>query len=115
MYVSLTLLQIFYMLLVHCLKMSFLWATTMSLPYKSKHNTHFLSFDFGHFILIQCELCRRQNASQIVVDPNLYLKKKSPILYAAETREKPDAFEIFGGLVSFHLHTKNIQNQTLIS
>ncbi|GFP79231.1 xylosyltransferase 1 [Phtheirospermum japonicum] len=40
---------------------------------------------------------KRQNVSQIVVDPSLYLREKTPIFYAAETREKPDAFEIFGG------------------
>ncbi|KAL8466510.1 hypothetical protein ACS0TY_035552 [Phlomoides rotata] len=35
--------------------------------------------------------------SQIAIDPNLYLTKSSPIFYAVETREKPDAFQIFGG------------------
>lgn len=40
---------------------------------------------------------KRQNVSQIAVDPNLYLKEKSAVFYAAETRDKPDAFEIFGG------------------
>ncbi|KAH6773291.1 hypothetical protein C2S52_003839 [Perilla frutescens var. hirtella] len=40
---------------------------------------------------------KRQNVSQIAVDPNIYLKEKSSVFYAAETREKPDAFEIFGG------------------
>ncbi|KAI8544827.1 hypothetical protein RHMOL_Rhmol08G0325000 [Rhododendron molle] len=39
----------------------------------------------------------RQNIDEIIVDPNLYYKKNSPILYASETRAKPDAFEIFGG------------------
>ncbi|KAK4427484.1 Beta-glucuronosyltransferase GlcAT14A [Sesamum alatum] len=40
---------------------------------------------------------KRQNVARIVVDPNLYLKEKTPVFYAAETREKPDAFQIFGG------------------
>ncbi|KAI3455730.1 hypothetical protein Pfo_012393 [Paulownia fortunei] len=40
---------------------------------------------------------KRQNVSQIAVDPSLYLAETSPIFYAAETREKPDAFQIFGG------------------
>ncbi|XP_057769776.1 beta-glucuronosyltransferase GlcAT14C-like [Salvia miltiorrhiza] len=40
---------------------------------------------------------KRQSARQIVVDPSLYLTKKASIFYAVETREKPDAFEIFGG------------------
>ncbi|KAL2539093.1 Core-2/I-branching beta-1 [Abeliophyllum distichum] len=40
---------------------------------------------------------KRHNVSQIVVGSNLYLKEKSPILYAAETRKIPEAFQIFGG------------------
>ncbi|KAG6425747.1 hypothetical protein SASPL_109951 [Salvia splendens] len=40
---------------------------------------------------------KRYSASKIVVDPSLYLKKKASIYYTKETREKPDAFELFGG------------------
>ncbi|KAL0354385.1 UNVERIFIED_CONTAM: Beta-glucuronosyltransferase GlcAT14C [Sesamum radiatum] len=40
---------------------------------------------------------KRQNVGQIVVDPSLYLTEKTPVYYAVETREKPDAFQIFGG------------------
>ncbi|CAA2958556.1 beta-glucuronosyltransferase 14C-like [Olea europaea subsp. europaea] len=40
---------------------------------------------------------KRHNAGRIVVDSNLYLKEKSDILYAVETREIPEAFQIFGG------------------
>ncbi|KAK9232653.1 hypothetical protein WN943_022901 [Citrus x changshan-huyou] len=35
--------------------------------------------------------------NRIVIDPNLYYKKTTPILYAVETRTNPDAFKIFGG------------------
>ncbi|CAK7323738.1 unnamed protein product [Dovyalis caffra] len=35
--------------------------------------------------------------NQIVVDPSLYLKKRSHLYYAVETRTTPDAFRIFGG------------------
>ncbi|KAL3632810.1 hypothetical protein CASFOL_025794 [Castilleja foliolosa] len=40
---------------------------------------------------------KRQNVSQIVIDPSLYLKETKPVFYAAETRENPNAFRIFGG------------------
>ncbi|KAL0414957.1 UNVERIFIED_CONTAM: Beta-glucuronosyltransferase GlcAT14A [Sesamum latifolium] len=40
---------------------------------------------------------KRQNVGQIVVDPSLYLTEETPVFYAVETREKPDAFQIFGG------------------
>ncbi|XP_042047641.1 beta-glucuronosyltransferase GlcAT14A-like [Salvia splendens] len=53
---------------VYCLKMSFPWDSAMPLPSKRG-----------------------------IVDPSLYLKKKASIYYAKETREKPDAFELFGG------------------
>ncbi|XAR49794.1 hypothetical protein NMG60_11003933 [Bertholletia excelsa] len=39
----------------------------------------------------------KQMVNRIAVDPNLYLKKNSPILYAWENRTTPDAFKIFGG------------------
>ncbi|XP_059645017.1 beta-glucuronosyltransferase GlcAT14A-like [Cornus florida] len=38
-----------------------------------------------------------QKINQIAVDPNLYEEKNTPIFYATETRENPDAFKIFGG------------------
>ncbi|KAK9097769.1 hypothetical protein Syun_024814 [Stephania yunnanensis] len=34
---------------------------------------------------------------QIVVDPNLYVKRNSEIFYATETRDAPDAFRVFRG------------------
>ncbi|XP_058227672.1 beta-glucuronosyltransferase GlcAT14A-like isoform X2 [Rhododendron vialii] len=51
----------------------------------------------------------RQNIDEIIVDPNLYYKKNSPILYASETRAKPDAFEIFGVLCN----SPEFQNTTV--
>ncbi|XP_022724192.1 beta-glucuronosyltransferase GlcAT14B-like [Durio zibethinus] len=38
----------------------------------------------------------REEMNRIVLDPNLYYQRNSPIYYAVETR-KPDAFKIFGG------------------
>ncbi|XVF47119.1 hypothetical protein PTKIN_Ptkin03bG0083500 [Pterospermum kingtungense] len=38
----------------------------------------------------------REEINRIVLDPNLYYKKNTPIYYDVETR-KPDAFKIFGG------------------
>ncbi|OMO65511.1 Glycosyl transferase, family 14 [Corchorus olitorius] len=38
----------------------------------------------------------RGEIDRIVIDPNLYYKKNSPIYYAVETRE-PDAFKVYGG------------------
>ncbi|WRX26445.1 Glycosyl transferase [Theobroma cacao] len=38
----------------------------------------------------------REEINRIVVDPNLYYQRNTPIYYAVETR-KPDAFKIFGG------------------
>nr|POF03207.1 beta-glucuronosyltransferase glcat14c [Quercus suber] len=39
----------------------------------------------------------RKLSNQIVVDPSLHNQKSSPLFYAVETRETPDAFELFGG------------------
>lgn len=50
-----------------------------------------------------CLICyRRQIANRIVVDPSLYSEKSSPIMYAVETRENPDAFTVFGGQCFFY-------------
>lgn len=38
----------------------------------------------------------REEINRIVVDPNLYYKRNTPIYYDVETR-KPDAFKVFGG------------------
>ncbi|XVF23206.1 hypothetical protein REPUB_Repub13aG0017000 [Reevesia pubescens] len=38
----------------------------------------------------------REEINRIVVDPNLYYQRNTPIYYDVETR-KPDAFKIFGG------------------
>lgn len=40
--------------------------------------------------------------NRIVIDPNLYYKQTTPILYAVETRTSPDAFKIFGGQFPFN-------------
>ncbi|PON53185.1 Glycosyl transferase [Parasponia andersonii] len=40
---------------------------------------------------------QRQTVNRIVVDPSLYEQKSTPIMYAVETRETPDAFSVFGG------------------
>ncbi|CAK9146087.1 unnamed protein product [Ilex paraguariensis] len=40
---------------------------------------------------------KQHNTNQIVVDPSLHLKTNSPIFYAVETRETPEAFQVFGG------------------
>lgn len=42
-------------------------------------------------------LKKKQNLSEIAVDPSLYLAKKEPLFYAVESREEPDAFRVFGG------------------
>ncbi|XP_073147713.1 beta-glucuronosyltransferase GlcAT14A-like isoform X2 [Henckelia pumila] len=42
-------------------------------------------------------LKKKQNLSEIAVDPSLYLAENEPLFYAAESREKPDAFRVFGG------------------
>ncbi|KAJ4718782.1 Beta-glucuronosyltransferase [Melia azedarach] len=39
----------------------------------------------------------RVKIDRIVIDPNLYYRENTPIMYAVETRETPDAFRIFGG------------------
>ncbi|KAM6561889.1 hypothetical protein CsatB_021887 [Cannabis sativa] len=39
----------------------------------------------------------RQTANRIVIDPSLYNKKSSPIMYSVETRHTPEAFTVFGG------------------
>lgn len=41
--------------------------------------------------------CRGHNIDQVVIDPSLYLGKRSDLMYAVETRTKPNAFNIFGG------------------
>ncbi|XP_073042312.1 beta-glucuronosyltransferase GlcAT14A-like isoform X2 [Primulina eburnea] len=43
------------------------------------------------------QLKKKQNLSEIAIDPSLYLARKEPLFYAAESREKPDAFRVFGG------------------
>ncbi|XP_065852003.1 beta-glucuronosyltransferase GlcAT14A-like isoform X2 [Euphorbia lathyris] len=40
---------------------------------------------------------KRYNIDQVVIDPSLYLGKRSDLMYAVETRTKPNAFNIFGG------------------
>lgn len=41
---------------------------------------------------------RREKVNQIVVDPSLHNPiRKSPLFYAVETRETPDAFTLFEG------------------
>ncbi|KAJ0075729.1 hypothetical protein Patl1_34934 [Pistacia atlantica] len=39
----------------------------------------------------------RLKINQIVIDPNLYYRETTPLMYAVETRTTPDAFKIFGG------------------
>ncbi|XP_062109938.1 beta-glucuronosyltransferase GlcAT14C-like [Humulus lupulus] len=39
----------------------------------------------------------RRTANRIVIDPSLYNRKSSPIMYSVETRETPEAFKVFGG------------------
>ncbi|GMY38381.1 beta-glucuronosyltransferase glcat14a [Fagus crenata] len=39
----------------------------------------------------------RQQSNQIVVDQSLHNQKSTPLFYAVETRETPDAFKLFGG------------------
>ncbi|XP_031281320.1 beta-glucuronosyltransferase GlcAT14A-like [Pistacia vera] len=39
----------------------------------------------------------RLKVNQIVIDPNLYYRETTPLMYAVETRTTPDAFKIFGG------------------
>ncbi|KAM7254088.1 hypothetical protein ACFE04_031770 [Oxalis oulophora] len=39
----------------------------------------------------------RQEINRIVIDPNLYYTKNTPIFYAIEPRPAPDAFKIYGG------------------
>ncbi|XP_065852004.1 beta-glucuronosyltransferase GlcAT14A-like isoform X3 [Euphorbia lathyris] len=43
---------------------------------------------------------KRYNIDQVVIDPSLYLGKRSDLMYAVETRTKPNAFNIFGGLIT---------------
>ncbi|CAI9773555.1 unnamed protein product [Fraxinus pennsylvanica] len=40
---------------------------------------------------------KRHDVGKIVADSNLYLKEKSDMLYAVETREIPEAFQLYGG------------------
>ncbi|KAJ7951992.1 Beta-glucuronosyltransferase [Quillaja saponaria] len=39
----------------------------------------------------------QKKTNQIVVDPSLYYEKSTPLLFAVEARETPDAFKIFAG------------------
>lgn len=50
-------------------------------------------------------LCRQQNIDQIVVDPSLHNEKSSPLFFAVESRDTPDAFKIFVGKSTFKLET----------
>ena len=43
--------------------------------------------------------CRSQRFHPIVVDPGLYLARRSQIFHATEKRKTPDAFKVFTGKV----------------
>ncbi|WCJ28521.1 Core-2/I-branching beta-1 6-N-acetylglucosaminyltransferase family protein [Euphorbia peplus] len=62
------------------------------------HGLSFLPRDvnFIHY-LSQSDWEKRYNVDQVVIDPSLYLGKRSDLMYAVETRTKPNAFNIFGG------------------
>lgn len=45
--------------------------------------------------------CRGQRVRPIVVDPGLYLARRTQIFHATEKRPTPDAFKIFTGEVDF--------------
>lgn len=47
--------------------------------------------------------CRGQRIKPIVVDPGLYLARKTQIFYATEKRPLPEAFQVFTGRV-LHIH-----------
>lgn len=49
--------------------------------------------------------CRQRNINQIVVDPSLHYEKSSPLYFAVESRETPDAFKIFLGQSNFKLES----------
>ncbi|GER28333.1 Core-2/I-branching beta-1,6-N-acetylglucosaminyltransferase family protein [Striga asiatica] len=57
---------------------------------------------------------KRQNVSRVAVDPNLYHKENRPVFYAAETREEPNAFWIFGGLYTL-LNHNSVRSEYTIS
>lgn len=57
-------------------------------------------------VLIWNLLCRAQRVQPIVVDPAIYLARRSQIFHATQKRKTPDAFKVFTGTVyfiSYHL------------
>lgn len=50
------------------------------------------------FLLI---VCRNQRAKPIVIDPGLYLTKKSDLFWITQRRSVPTAFKLFTGDTSF--------------
>ncbi|XP_015895732.3 beta-glucuronosyltransferase GlcAT14A isoform X1 [Ziziphus jujuba] len=61
------------------------------------HAFTFLPRNLNFILYNRTRWKERQEINRVVVDPSLYLQKSAPIMYAVETRENPDAFNVFGG------------------
>ena len=48
-------------------------------------------------MLIATDICRNQRAKPIIIDPGLYLSKKSDIATTTQRRSLPTSFKLFTG------------------
>lgn len=64
----------------------------------------FLSFVFGQvyrqfkIFLVSLVFCRFQRAKPIIIDPGLYMNRKSDIFWATQRRALPTAYRLFTGV-----------------